>query len=189
MLKQVSLHIICSYVAVSTPDVFVSVSSGPLVAGGVYNVTLTCFAMINASVSDFGTFDNTFMWLNREDTVIQNSQRTNIVSSTRSGSSTLALSPLNVGDTEFTCTVIVTERNNRLATSAIGTGSATINVQGKLVFSCLFPLQSCIFFACSSTLPLILSFCHYCITQSIILVIKLAIFAFLTKPLIYCSAN
>ena len=146
MHTQVSFYILCSYVAVSTPDVSVSVSSGPLVAGGVNNVTLKCFAMINTFVSDFGTFDYTFTWLNREDTVIQNSQRTNIVSSSTSDSSTLTLSPLNVQDTEFACTVIVTERSNRLATSAIGTGSMTINVQGKLVFSCLFLLLSCILF-------------------------------------------
>ena len=150
MLKQVSFHILYYYVAVSTPDVSVSVSSGPLVVGGVNNVTLTCFAMINTYVSDFGIFDYTFTWLNREDTVIQNSQRTNIVTSTSSDSSTLTLSPLNVGDTEFICTVTVNERSNRLATSAIGTGSTTINVQSKLVFSCLFSLQSytlfCLFF-------------------------------------------
>ena len=146
MHTQVSFYILCSYVAVSTPNMSVSVSSGPLVAGGVNNVTLACFAMINTSVSDFGTFDYTFTWLNREDIVIQNTKRTNIVSSSTSDSSTLTLSPLNVGDTVFTCTVIVTERSNRLATSAIGTGSMTINVQGKLVFSCIFLLLSCMLF-------------------------------------------
>ena len=145
MLLPVSFHILYYYVAVSTPDVSVSVSSGPLVAGGVNNVTLTCFAMINTSASDFGIFDYTFTWLNREDAVIQNTKRTNIISST-SSTSTLTLSPLNVGDTEFTCTVIINERSNRLATSAIGTGSTTINVQSKLVFSCLFSLQSYILF-------------------------------------------
>ena len=158
MLIHVSFHILCSYVAVSTPDVSVSLSSGPLVAGGVNNVTLTCFAMINTSVSDFGIFDYTFTWLNREDTEIQNSQRTNIIPSTSSDSSTLTLSPLHVVDTEFTCTVIVNERSSRLATSAIGTGSMTINVQSKLVFHVLFLYSHVSPFACSSTLPLILSF-------------------------------
>ena len=162
----------------------VSVSPGPLVAGGVNNVTLTCFAMINTSVSDFGIFDYTFTWLNREDTVILNCQRTTIVSSTSSDSSTLTLSPLNIGDTEFTCTIIVNERNNRLATSAIGTGSATINVQGKLVFSCLFPLESCIPFCLFFHSALNFIFCHYYITQFISKVINLVSFAFLTKPLI-----
>ena len=158
MLKQVSLHILCSYVAVSTPDVSLLVS-GPLVAGGVNNVTLTCFATINTSVSDFGTFDYTFTWLNREDTMILNIQRTNIVPSTSSDSSTLTLSPLNVEDTEFTCIVIVNERSNRLATSARGIGSTTINVQGNLIFSCLFPLQSCIPFCLFFHSTLNFSFC------------------------------
>ena len=173
MLKQVSLHILCSYVAVSTPDVSLLVS-GPLVAGAVNNVILTCFATINTSVSDFGTFDYTFTWLNREDAELQNSQRTNIVSSTSSDSSTLTLSPLNVMDTEFTCTVIVTERSNRLATSAIGTGSATINVQGKSIFSSLFPLQSCVPFCLFFHSALNFFFCHYCKHK---------------KMVIYCSAN
>ena len=120
----------------STPNVFVLVSSGPLVAGGVDNVIVTCSATVDSTVVDLGTLGYSMTWLNRQGDEISSDSRTTIVSSTSSSSSTLTLSPLSTDDTNFTCVVVVSELFNRLAPSAEGTGSTIIDVQGNSLFFC-----------------------------------------------------
>ena len=110
---------------------FVSVSSGPLVAGGVNDVVVTCSATVNTTVVDFGTLRYTVTWLNRQGDEISTDSRTTIVSSTSSSFSTLTLSPLSTEDTNFTCVLVVNELRNRLTPSTAGTGSTTIDVQGN----------------------------------------------------------
>ena len=112
----------------------VSVSSGPVVAGGVDNVIVTCSATVDTTVVDFGTLGYTITWLNRQGDEISSDSRTTVVSSTSSRSSTLTLSPLSTEDTNFTCVVVVSDMLNRLAASAEGTGSTTVDVQGNSFF-------------------------------------------------------
>ena len=116
----------------------VSVSSGPLVAGGVDNVIVTCSATVDTTVVDFGTLIYSITWLNRQGDEISSNSRTNIVSSTSSSSSTstLTLSPLSIEDTNFACDVVVSDMLNRLAPSAEGTGATTVDVQGNSLFFC-----------------------------------------------------
>ena len=123
----------------STPDVSVSMSSGPLVAGGVDNVIVTCSATVDTTVVDFGTLGYSITWLNRLGDVISSDSRTAIVSSSSSSSSTLTLSPPSTEDTNFTCVVVVSEMLNRLAPSAEGTGSTTVDVQGNSLFFIISP--------------------------------------------------
>ena len=108
----------------------VSVSSGPLVAGGVDDVTLTCSATVDSFIVDFGILGYAFTWLDRRGTTILTVNRTTIVSSTNNNISTLALSPLSIEDTNFTCTVVVHDIMNRLGSSAAGAMSTTLNIQG-----------------------------------------------------------
>ena len=109
----------------------VSVTSDRLVAGGVDDVTLTCSASVNSLLVHFDTLGYTMTWRDRYGGVISSGSRATIVFSTSSNSSTLTLSPLSTDDTNFTCVVVVSEMQNRLAPSAEGTGSTNVDVQGN----------------------------------------------------------
>ena len=134
MFLELSFSFFLYLFAVSTPDVSVSVSSGPLIAGGVNDVVVTCSATVNNTVVDFGTLGYTVTWLNRQGDEISTDSRTAFVSSISSSSSTLTISPLSTEDTNFTCVVVVSEMQNILTPSTAGTGSTTIDIQGNFLF-------------------------------------------------------
>ena len=118
---------------VSTPDVIITASSdSPLIAGGVNDVTLTCSASVDRGVVDFGDLIYSFTWYNSEGEVIISSSRT-IISSINN-MSTLTLSPLNVDDSNITCSVVVAERLGRLDSSAAGHWFTKINVKRTLKY-------------------------------------------------------
>ena len=54
------------HLAVSTPTVSTTVPSGPLFAGGVDNVTLTCSVMLGAGVDNPAVIRYSYTWLDRE---------------------------------------------------------------------------------------------------------------------------
>ena len=119
-------------VTVSAPWVSLSVSvpSGPLVAGGVGDVTLTCSAMVDTAVVDTGNLVFSFTWLDRNNINVITGGRSSI-SFPSPSSTSLTLSPLSFIDTSFTCRVSVRESQRSLLESETGSNGTSINVQSK----------------------------------------------------------
>ena len=120
------------HLAVSTPTVSTTVPSGPLFAGGVDNVTLTCSAMLGAGVDNPTVIRYSYTWLDREGRGIVSGGRTIITPTTpSSSSSTLTLSPLSTTDTNFTCRVTFSDSRNLLRPSDPGEQRTDVNVLSK----------------------------------------------------------
>ena len=121
------------HLAVSTPTVSTTVPSGPLFAGGVDNVTLTCSAMLGAGVDNPAVIRYSYIWLDREGREIMSGGRTIITptSPSTSSSSTLTLSPLSITDTNFTCRVTLSDSRNLLRPSDPGEQRTDVNVLSK----------------------------------------------------------
>ena len=121
--------------AVPPPVVSLSVPPGPLVAGGVEDILLTCSAMVNSTVVDVDVQDNryVFTWQDSNGQDMVSGDRTIITSSPSSfSSSSLTLSPLSTTDTNFTCAVIVSEVQNKVVASEPGSAVTSVNVVGEL---------------------------------------------------------
>ena len=102
------------YSPVSTPDVFVDVPRGPLFAGRIAPLTLTCnIYIINATDTDVVIMDTDVMWFRRKpltnDLLSNSDARVTLSSVSRSGPfyiSNLTLHPLSTEDNNtFTCRV------------------------------------------------------------------------------------
>ncbi len=119
--------------AVPAPDVSVTISPDLLLVGGVDDVTLTCSTSINRNIVDSGELRYSFIWIDRDGSEVRNSSRTVITSSTTSSWSTLTLSPLKSVDTFFRCNVTITETQNTLQRSDVGTASVIIDLKCKLL--------------------------------------------------------
>ena len=122
--------------AVPPPMVSLSVPPGPLVAGGEEDTLLTCSAMVNSTVVDVDVQDirYIFTWQDRngQDIIIVSGGHTIITpSSSSSSSSFLTLSPLSTTDTNFTCTVIVSEVQNKVIASEPASATTTVDVVGE----------------------------------------------------------
>ena len=121
--------------AVPPPVVSLSVPPGPLVAGGVEDILLTCSAMVNSTVVDVDVQNirYVFTWQDSNGQDIVSGDRTIITSSSSSpSSSSLTLSPLSTTDTNFTCAVIVSEVQNKVFPSEPGSAVTSVNVVGEL---------------------------------------------------------
>ena len=123
--------------AVPPPVVSLSVPSGPLVAGGVEDILLTCSAMVNSTVVDLDVQDihYVFTWQDRNGQDIVSGDRT-IISFLPPfvSSSSLTLSPLNITDTNFTCIVTVSEFQNRVIASEPGSAVTSVDVVGEIIY-------------------------------------------------------
>ena len=108
--------------AVSTPTVSTTVPSGPLFAGSVNNVTLTCSVMLGAGVDNPAVIHYSHTWLDGSGREIVSGGRTIITptSPSTSSSSTLTLFPLSTTDTNFTCRVTISDLRNLLRPSDPG---------------------------------------------------------------------
>ena len=94
--------------AVSTPDVVISVPPGPLFAGRIAPLTLTCAISINSATdTDIAISDMDITWLRGSTRLSNDDARITIFSVTGfrpSFTSTLTLDPLSIADnTTFTC--------------------------------------------------------------------------------------
>ena len=118
------------HLAVSTPTVSTTVPSGPLFAGGVDNVTLTCSAMLGAGVDNPAVIRYSYTWLDREGREIISGGRT-IITPTTPSSSTLTLSPLSTTDTNFACRVTLSDSRSLLRPSDPGEQRTDVNVLSK----------------------------------------------------------
>ena len=118
------------HLAVSTPTVSTTVPSGPLFAGGVDNVILTCSAMLGAGVDNPAVIRYNYTWLDREGREIVSGGRT-IITPTSPSTSTLTLSPLSTTDTNFTCRVTLSDSRNLLRPSDPGEQRTDVNVLSK----------------------------------------------------------
>ena len=112
---------------------------GPLYAGGLDDVTLTCSASLNMDAIDRGDEDilYIFTWMERGGGTIVSGGRIIIsttTSPTTSTISSLTLSPLSTTDTNFTCTVRATEAQARLETSEQGRDSTQVIVLSELQY-------------------------------------------------------
>ena len=121
--------------AVPPPVVSLSVPPGPLVAGGMEDILLTCSAMVNSTVVDVDVQDirYVFTWQDSNGQDIVSGDRTIITSSpsSSSSSSSLTLSPLSTTDTNFTCAVNVSEVQNKVLASEPGSAVTSVNVVGE----------------------------------------------------------
>ena len=103
-----SMHFLLFPHAVSTPDVAITVPPGPLFAGRIAPLILTCTISINnATDTEVSISDTDVTWL-RESTPLSNSDSrvtiSSVTGSRPSFTSTLMLSPLStVDNTTFTC--------------------------------------------------------------------------------------
>ena len=122
--------------AVPPPVVSLSVPPGPLVAGGVEDILLTCSAMVNSTVVDVDVQDirYVFTWQDSNGQDIVSGDRTIITSPPSSSSSNLTLSPLSTTDTNFTCAVIVSEVQNKVLASKPGSAVTSVNVVGEFPY-------------------------------------------------------
>ena len=93
----------------------VSVTSGSLMAGGAEDVNITCTATVNYSVVDSADLVYSYTWRNSLGQLITNSNKTLINSV--GNMSILTLSSLSTLDTNFSCSVIVSETLGGLHTS------------------------------------------------------------------------
>ena len=109
------------------------VLSGPLFAGGVDNVTLTCSAMLGAGVDNPAVIRYSYTWLDREGTEIVSGGRTIITPTSPSiiSFSTLTLSPLSTTDTNFICRVTLSDARNLLHPSDPEERRTDIDVMSK----------------------------------------------------------
>ena len=121
---------------VSAPNVILSLTSDPsasLVAGGLQDTILNCSAMLDRFVNS-GILQYTFAWQDKDGDAIVSDSRT-IISPASSPSltpySTLSLSPLSTEDTNFTCTVAVSETQARLEASEQARNSLSLNVSSE----------------------------------------------------------
>jgi hypothetical protein len=94
--------------AVSTPDVVITVPPGPLFAGRTAPLTLTCNISINSATdTDIAISDTDITWLRGSTHLSNDDARVTISRVTgfgRSFTSTLTLDPLSAADnTTFTC--------------------------------------------------------------------------------------
>ena len=89
--------------------------SDVVLAGGAYNVTINCMASVDHHLIDFGNLEFNFTWRNRDGIEIIKNNR--IIIKSEEDQSTLTLSPPSTEDTNFTCSVIVSERLGRLLPS------------------------------------------------------------------------
>ena len=101
-------YFIIPLIAVSTPDVAVTVPSGPLFAGRIAPLTLTCTISINSATdTEVSISDTDVTWLRGSTPLSNGDDRVTISSVTGSRpsfTSTLMLSPLStVDNTTFTC--------------------------------------------------------------------------------------
>ena len=121
------------HLAVSTPTVSTTVPSGPLFAGGVDNVTLTCSAMLGAGVDNPAIIRYNYAWLDRNGREIVSGGHTIITptSPSTSSSSTLTLSPFSTTDTNFTCRVTLSDSRNLLRPSDPGERRTDVYVLSK----------------------------------------------------------
>ena len=103
--------------------------SDSVLAGGADNVTVNCSASVDSSLVDFGNLEFNFTWRNRDEMEILNDNR--IIITSEEDQSTLTLSPPSTEDTNFTCSVIVSERLGRLLPSEEESLYISIILQSK----------------------------------------------------------
>ena len=118
---------------VPAPTVSLAItSSGPLIAGGAEDVTLTCSALLDLTVVDTQQdILYSFTWQDRAGVEIMSGDRVIISqSSSTSTLSSLSLSPLMNMDTDFTCTVAVSHPFNTLLPSDFAMASLTLEAEG-----------------------------------------------------------
>ena len=126
-------------IVVSTPDVVITVPHGPLFAGSIDPLTLTCTISINSATdTDVSIMDTDVTWL-RESTELPGSDSRVTISSV-SGSrpsftSTLTLDPLSTDDnTTFTCQARARRPFNQqgfILDSELGEGINSVMVNGE----------------------------------------------------------
>ena len=129
----------CSFLhlhAVSTPEILITVPSGPLYAG-TSSFTLICNTFLNSATdSRVGLEDMSIMWF-RADTELSNSDAqvtiAPITGSQPMFNSNLTLSPLSFVDTSFTCRANVMSPSgvNLITGSKIGEQTVNISVRGN----------------------------------------------------------
>ena len=90
-------------------------------------------ASVNRDVVDSGDLRYAFTWMDRDGSILMNSNRTVITSADTSSSSTLSLSPLSSRDTMFSCSVVVSESQNILQSSNAGIDSISVSPQSKFM--------------------------------------------------------
>ena len=119
------------FAAVPVPTGSLSVLSDSLVAGGVGDVTLTCFASLNFNVVDSGDLEFSFSWRDREKIIMVAGGRITINLFPTYNCAMLTLSPLGTTDTNISCSVTVAERQDQLEASPHGSMPTTIDIQSK----------------------------------------------------------
>ena len=123
-------------IIVSTPDVVITVPPGPLFAGSIDPLTLTCTISINnATDTDVMIMDMEVTWMRGTMTLSDSDARVTVssVSGSRpSVTSTLTLDPLStVDNTTFTCQVRARRPINQLgfiSDSELGDSTDTVVV-------------------------------------------------------------
>ena len=119
----------CFFYAVSTVELSVMEFSDIVLAGGIDNVTVKCNATVDSSLVDFGDLEFNFFWRNRNGMEIIHDIR--IIITSEKDQSTLTLSPPSTQDTNFTCSVTVSERLGRLLPSEEESRYISILVRSK----------------------------------------------------------
>ena len=114
---------------VSIAELSIRGTSHNVIAGGVDDVTVNCTASVDPSLVDFGDLKINFTWRNQDGVELRSVDR--IIITSYEDQSTLTLSPFNTEDTNFTCSVTVSERFGRLLPSDEESGSASVIVQSK----------------------------------------------------------
>ena len=146
---------------VSPPAVTLSVSSGPLLAGGVEDVILTCSAMVDWTVVDSGAIEYDFTWQDQNGLDLVSGDRITVTNRVYYYyyyfSSTLTLSPLSTTDANFTCLVRASEVNNRVLPSELASTAISLNVIGENYIE-LHASSPCMV-TCTLTIPYISSAC------------------------------
>ena len=129
------------FFVVSTAELSVTGISDVAFAGGVDDVIINCTASVDSSLVDFGDLQFNFTWRNRDGIkIISHDDR--VIITSEKHQSTLILSPPSIKDTNFTCSVTISERLDRLLPSDEKYHSVSIIVQSKyIVVVFLYSLQ------------------------------------------------
>ena len=126
-----------NFYSVPAPTVSLNITStGPLLAGGAEDITLTCSAILDLTVVNPQLVRDilySFTWRDRAGVEIVSGDRITISqSSSTTAFSSLTLSPLTTMDTNFTCTVAVSVPANVLLPSDLAMASISLDVEGEL---------------------------------------------------------
>ena len=112
---------------VSIAELSVMGTSNIIIAGGVDDISVNCTASVDSSLVDFGDLEFNFTWLNRD--LIEMITDDRIIITSDEDQSTLTLSPPSIEDTNFTCSVTVSESLGRLLPSEEKSLSTSVLVQ------------------------------------------------------------